>query len=60
MQATRGYRELTARWAQSEVVTLVTFCPHTERIQYRTQLCALQVVHLTWIMIAPGVLRELS
>ena len=31
MQATRVYQELTARWAQSEVVTLVTFCPNTER-----------------------------
>jgi hypothetical protein len=31
MEATRVHQELTTRWAQSEVVTLVSFCPHTER-----------------------------
>jgi len=31
MEATRVYQELTARWCQSELVTLVSFCPHTER-----------------------------
>jgi len=56
MQATRVY-QLTARWAQSEVVTLVTFSRVQNGVQYRTQLCALQVVHLAWIMIASSPTR---
>jgi hypothetical protein len=38
-------QESTARWAYSEVVTLVTFCPHTERTTVPDSVVA-QVVHL--------------
>ena len=58
MEATRVYQELTARWAQSEVVNLGGFLP-AYRTEYSTELsCARsKFVHLAWIMIAPSPTR---